>query len=199
MVTPRRIGGFTYLPRQDGNPNGTVENYRFETSADGTNWTTNSNRMVTWDAANTTQAPVSCASVKILLSTDGGNSFPIVLANDTANDGSEAVTIPGGTSSVARIKVAANGNIFFNISPGFTISGANNTLPTITSFSPGSGDVGNNVTITGTNFISPSSVTLNGTPATFTVNSTTEIVAVVPPALGPLLGLTLSTSGVVLK
>ena len=36
-----RIAGFTYLPRQDGNPNGTVENYRFETSADGVNWTTN--------------------------------------------------------------------------------------------------------------------------------------------------------------
>jgi alpha-L-fucosidase len=35
------IAGFSYLPRQDGNPNGTVENYRFETSTDGSNWTTN--------------------------------------------------------------------------------------------------------------------------------------------------------------
>jgi alpha-L-fucosidase len=41
MARARRIAGFTYLPRQDGNPNGTVENYRFETSADGANWTTN--------------------------------------------------------------------------------------------------------------------------------------------------------------
>jgi len=41
MGTPHHIGGFTYLPRQDGNPNGTVENYRFETSADGATWTTN--------------------------------------------------------------------------------------------------------------------------------------------------------------
>ena len=41
MGTPHRIAGFTYLPRQDGNPNGTVENYRFETSTDGANWTTN--------------------------------------------------------------------------------------------------------------------------------------------------------------
>jgi alpha-L-fucosidase len=40
MGASHRIGGFTYLPRQDGNPNGTVEIYRFETSADGTNWTT---------------------------------------------------------------------------------------------------------------------------------------------------------------
>jgi alpha-L-fucosidase len=41
MGAVRRIGGFTYLPRQDGNPNGTVETYRFETSTDGVNWTTN--------------------------------------------------------------------------------------------------------------------------------------------------------------
>jgi alpha-L-fucosidase len=41
MGRPHRIAGFTYLPRQDGTPNGTVESYRFETSADGANWTTN--------------------------------------------------------------------------------------------------------------------------------------------------------------
>ena len=41
MGKVHRIAGFTYLPRQDGNPNGTVENYRFETSADGATWTTN--------------------------------------------------------------------------------------------------------------------------------------------------------------
>jgi alpha-L-fucosidase len=35
------IAGFTYLPRQDGLLNGVVEKYRFETSADGVNWTTN--------------------------------------------------------------------------------------------------------------------------------------------------------------
>jgi alpha-L-fucosidase len=41
MGTSHRISGFTYLPRQDGNPNGTVETYRFETSVDGASWTTN--------------------------------------------------------------------------------------------------------------------------------------------------------------
>src|SRR5665213_1103584 len=41
MGASHRIAGFTYLPRQDGTANGTVENYRFETSADGTGWTTN--------------------------------------------------------------------------------------------------------------------------------------------------------------
>jgi alpha-L-fucosidase len=41
MGRTNRIGGFTYLPRQDGTLNGTVERCRFETSPDGTTWTTN--------------------------------------------------------------------------------------------------------------------------------------------------------------
>jgi hypothetical protein len=32
------IGGFTYLPRQDGNPNGTFAKYQFYVSTNGTNW-----------------------------------------------------------------------------------------------------------------------------------------------------------------
>jgi alpha-L-fucosidase len=36
-----RIGGFTYLPRQDGSLNGVIQRYRFETSADGVTWSTN--------------------------------------------------------------------------------------------------------------------------------------------------------------
>jgi alpha-L-fucosidase len=38
MGQVHRIAGFVYLPRQDGQLNGTVENYRFETSEDGMNW-----------------------------------------------------------------------------------------------------------------------------------------------------------------
>jgi alpha-L-fucosidase len=41
MGKTNRIAGFTYLPRQDGTMNGTVERYRFETSIDNSTWTTN--------------------------------------------------------------------------------------------------------------------------------------------------------------
>jgi alpha-L-fucosidase len=41
MGSVQRIAGFTYLPRQDGLSEGIVQTYRFETSSDGTNWTTN--------------------------------------------------------------------------------------------------------------------------------------------------------------
>jgi alpha-L-fucosidase len=40
MGQVHRIAGFVYLPRQDGMLNGTVENFRFETSEDGVHWTT---------------------------------------------------------------------------------------------------------------------------------------------------------------
>jgi alpha-L-fucosidase len=38
MGAAHRIAGLVYLPRQDGQLNGTVENYRFETSEDGVHW-----------------------------------------------------------------------------------------------------------------------------------------------------------------
>ena len=87
-------------------------------------WAGNSSQTVTWSVNNTTAAPVSCANVKISISTDGGNTFSTLVAS-TANDGSELVTIPNTPSTTARIKVEAVGNIFFDISnTNFTIGGA---------------------------------------------------------------------------
>src|SRR6185369_3020543 len=86
-------------------------------------WNTKTQQTVTWNVANTNNAPVSCDRVRITLSRDG-SAFPIVLADNTPNDGSETITVPGTPSISARIKVEAVGNIFFNISPPFQINGA---------------------------------------------------------------------------
>ena len=78
---------------------------------------------ITWAVANTTATPVSCANVKISLSTDGGQTFPTVLVASTPNDGTEALVIPNTPTTTARIKVEAVGNIFFDISnANFTIT-----------------------------------------------------------------------------
>jgi hypothetical protein len=52
--------------------------------------------------------------------------------------------------------------------------------PTLSSFTPTSGAVGSNVTISGSQLSGATSVTFNGTSATFTVNSDSQITAIVP-------------------
>lgn len=100
-------------------------------------WAGGSTQTVTWSVANTTSSPVSCSQVRISLSTDGGVTFPIILSASTPNDGSESVIVPAAVSSTqARIRVEAVGNIFFDISDaGFAItSGGATTLPTVDGF-----------------------------------------------------------------
>ncbi|MBS1518091.1 MAG: hypothetical protein JSS91_08380 [Bacteroidetes bacterium] len=92
-------------------------------------WSSGS-QAVTWNVANTTSAPVSCSSVDILLSTDGGITFPTTLLSGTPNDGSQTVTIPNLSTTSARIKVKSVGNVFFDISnTNFTITGGPVPLP----------------------------------------------------------------------
>jgi hypothetical protein len=74
------------------------------------------NATVTWNVANTDQAPVNAGSVDIYLSTDGGQTFPTLLASAVPNDGSESVLIPAVSTITARIRISANNNIFFDIS-----------------------------------------------------------------------------------
>ncbi|MFD2100591.1 reprolysin-like metallopeptidase [Flagellimonas iocasae] len=77
---------------------------------------------ITWDVANTNIAPINAQNVDIFLSLDGGQTFPIILADDTLNDGSEEVLIPGDVTSTARIMVKASHNVFFAINAAdFTI------------------------------------------------------------------------------
>lgn len=78
---------------------------------------------VTWHTADTENAPVACASVDILLSTDSGASFQQTLVSQVNNDGSQDVNLANLTTNNARIKIMCSDNIFFAINNAdFTIS-----------------------------------------------------------------------------
>ncbi|MBL7701932.1 MAG: proprotein convertase P-domain-containing protein, partial [Ferruginibacter sp.] len=98
----------------------------------GESYAGGSTQTVTWNPVGTTAAPFSVANVRILLSTDGGLTYPTTIIASTPNDGSEAVTIPAGPTTTARVKVEAIGNVFFDISnANFSITGAP-AAPTVT-------------------------------------------------------------------
>lgn len=93
-------------------------------------WPAGSTQTVTWDVAGTSSAPINCAAVRITLSTDGGNTFPITLAESAPNSGAATIAVPNITTTTARVKVEAIGNIFFNVSlQNFTITPPVNTAP----------------------------------------------------------------------
>jgi hypothetical protein len=79
-------------------------------------WPGGSTQSITWNVANTNSAAgINAQNVDILMSTDGGNTYPGILLN-TPNDGSQSISIPNiATNNNVRFMVRASGNIFFDI------------------------------------------------------------------------------------
>ena len=91
-------------------------------------WDTGSTQTITWEKGTTDAAPINCTLVNIKLSLDGGLTYPIMVKENTANDGSEDIVIPDNGTTSARIMVEAADNIFYNVNTtNLTI---NSTEPT---------------------------------------------------------------------
>jgi hypothetical protein len=88
--------------------------------------------LLEWEVAGTTNPPIGVSHVRIMLSTNGGRSFDIVLEDSTENDGSEEIRINRVQSQDARLKVEAIDNVFFDINDAaLTLSGTPGTSPII--------------------------------------------------------------------
>lgn len=100
-------------------------------------WTGGQNQTIKWDVAGTDLTPINASQVMILLSSDGGYTYPDTLAKAVANTGTATIKVPDINVSKARIKIKGVNNIFFDISnndfvikkqliPSFAFSTASN-------------------------------------------------------------------------
>ncbi|MFT6959181.1 MAG: hypothetical protein ACJA17_000269 [Polaribacter sp.] len=92
-----------------------AESFKVTSQDVTTTWDAGSTQTINWNKGTTDEAPIDCQNVTIKLSEDGGVTFPIILAENTPNDGSENIIVPNNVSTQARIMVAAADNIFYNI------------------------------------------------------------------------------------
>lgn len=134
---------FSLVVRDNATPNGgqtartsmavtTVANAGpFVVTAPNTNvsWVAGTNQNVTWDVAGTTANGVNTPYVDIYLSTNGGVSFPVLLASKVPNDGSEVITVPNSVGTTNRIMVKGHKNIFLDVSnSNFSIAAPTSTM-----------------------------------------------------------------------
>ncbi len=73
---------------------------------------------VTWDVASTNAGSINAQTVSIYFSTDGGRSFPTLVASGVPNDGLESIVVPNIATTSGRLMVAADDNVFFNVNFG---------------------------------------------------------------------------------
>ncbi len=110
-----------------------------------------------------------------------GTNFTGATAVSFGGVAATSFTVNSATSITAVVRSGASGNVSVT-TPGGMATQAGFTFltqPTITSFTPTSGGTGVSVTITGTNFTAATTVNFGGAAASFTVNSSTSITAVV--------------------
>jgi len=97
-------------------------------------WEQNSDQLVEWDVAGTDSNGVDVSMVNILLSTDGGLSFPTVLLKNTDNDGVETIKVPYYTAGSCYLMVEAVDHFFFALNQkAFSIGEDNRFCTSISS------------------------------------------------------------------
>ncbi|MEH6537024.1 MAG: reprolysin-like metallopeptidase [Psychroserpens sp.] len=122
-------GGVGQTPQSDFDVmtvtvDGTSGPFVVTSQASNVSWYSGSTQTITWDVSGTDTGAVNTPTVNILLSIDGGQTFPFTLASDITNNGTADITVPftGGDTSMARVIVEGNSNIFYAVnSSDFTI------------------------------------------------------------------------------
>lgn len=146
-------------------------------------WAVTQNCTVTWNA----RTEADLAGYKVLWGTSSGTYSNIVNVGNVTSTTCSAlgITTVGTKYLVVRAFDNLNQESGNSTQVSFTLVDVTPppTTPTITSFSPSSGVVGTTVTINGTNFaatLTDNTVKFNGTTASLSSGTTTQLRAVVP-------------------
>lgn len=108
-------------------------------SAEGISWSQGETQTITW-TVNSTNTLAGSANVDILLSIDSGLTYPITLAANTPNDGTQDITVPDIAAPFCRVMVKPTGNIFYDVNTtdfaiGYTVTNTcytySNTTPLV--------------------------------------------------------------------
>jgi len=116
LGAPRSVGGFRYLPRNDGYDNGRIANWRFYTSVDGAAWTQVAAGTFANDAAEKT----------VLLTTDPANHPPTVtppLTQSTFAGDPVSVALAGSDVDGDTLSYAAS-----NLPPGLSLNASTGVI-----------------------------------------------------------------------
>ncbi len=160
------------------------------TSPNGpTTWVAGTTQTVQWSAANTGASPVNCSTVRILLSSDGGVTFPVTLVASAPNTGTASFLVPAvASTSSARIRVEAVNNVFFDISDAnFAISSSASCAVTVNPATIAGGAVNTaySQSLTQSGLTGTVTWSVTGTlPAGLSLGATTGILAGTPTQQG---------------
>ena len=176
LQTLRPVSGLTYLPRQDGTPNGTIGRYAITTSTDGVSW---SDPVIsgTWNddprAKTAVFPPVSARFVRLTAETEAGSRGPWSSAAEIQivstppagpplpRSGWTAVASDASPSYPAGNVLDGNGTTFWH-----TVFGAATTpLPHAVTV-----DMGAPATVTGLRYLPRQDASPNGTIGRYTIS-----------------------------
>lgn len=101
----------------------------FKVTSQSTNetWTAGQSATITWDVAGTDANGINTSNVKIVLSTDGGQTWDYTLVESTPNNGTYTFTVPYGIGNTtqARLMIVPINNVYLAVNKvNFTIESA---------------------------------------------------------------------------
>jgi hypothetical protein len=84
-------------------------------NTEGIVWPIGSEQTIAWNVAFTNQAPTNVTALNVLLSTDGGQTFPNTIAENVPNNGVYTFTVPNFPTETARVRIVDGANTIFDV------------------------------------------------------------------------------------